>query len=34
MENMTEQELIIGLIDKYVDLQRIKRKIRIRRMKN
>lgn len=33
MENMTEQELIIGLIDKYVDLQRIK-KIRIRRMKN
>ena len=25
MENMKEQELIIGLIDKYVDLQRIKK---------
>lgn len=34
MEDMTEKELIAVLIDKYTDLQRIKRQIRIHRMKN
>lgn len=34
MENMTEQELIIGLIDKYVDLQRIKKENKNTPMKN